>query len=137
MDTLTMTLTKIVTQAERAAMQWLVQSYERRVLRRAVRQAYLRFARSYPNWVASLFDAHFVDVHLLPLLQRAAQTGDKVTPMQVAEAWARQVSILPSLRQRHIVRVLPAATCFLSMVADELAERQVGQSTTLVETAVG
>ena len=41
---------------ERATIQWLVQSYERRTLRRAVRQAYVNFASQYPNWVAALFD---------------------------------------------------------------------------------
>jgi hypothetical protein len=123
---------------ERAMMQWLVQSYQRRTLRRAVRQAYLTFARTYPNWVAALFDAHFVDTHLLPLLQRAAEAGVKVTPLQVAEVWARQVSMLPSLRQKHTARMIPAATHFLCMVADELAETQVGHDANiLVETAVG
>jgi hypothetical protein len=123
---------------ERAAMQWLVQSYQRRTLRRAVRQAYFNFARRYPQWVAALFDEHFVRIHLLPLLQRAADSGDKVTPGQVATMWARQVSMLPRLRQQHTARMVPAATHFLCMVADELAETQVGpKGNVLVETAAG
>ena len=123
---------------ERATMQWIVQSYQRRTLRRAVRQAYFNFARHYPNWVATLFDEHFVMTHLLPTLQRAADAGDKVTPVQVAELWARQVSMLPSLRQKHSARMIPAATHFLCMVADELAASNVGPSANvLVETAVG
>ncbi len=123
---------------ERATMQWIVQSYERRTLRRAVRQAYSTFARHYPNWVAALFDEHFVLTHLLPMLQRANDAGDKVTPAQVAELWARQVSMLPSLRQKHSARMVPAATHFLCLVADELAEATVGHSANvLVETAVG
>lgn len=126
------------TSFERASMQWLVQSYQRRTLRRAVRQAYVNFARRYPNWVATLFDEHFVNAHLMPLLQRAANAGEKVTPAQVAELWAKQVSMLPSLRQQHTARMIPAATHFLCMVADELAETQVGQNAyPLVETAVG
>ena len=123
---------------ERTAMQWLVQRYQQRTLRRAMRQAYKSFARNYPNWVAALFDEHFVIVHVLPLLHRAAATGEKVTPWQVAELWARQVSILPSLRQKHITRIIPAATHFLCMVADELVETQVDRNApTLVEKAVG
>jgi hypothetical protein len=119
-------------------MQWLVQSYQRRALRRAVRHAYTAFARAHPNWVAALFDEHFVNTHLLPTLQMAAERGDKVTPMQVAELWARQVSMLPSLRQKHTARMIPAATRFLCMVADNLAESQFNPSAqTLVETAVG
>ena len=123
---------------ERATMQWLIQSYQRRTLRRAVHQAYVAFARTYPNWVATLFDEHFVNTHLLPLLQRAAEVGDKVTPIQAAELWARQVSMLPTLRQKHIARIMPAATHFLCLVADELAETHVGPNANLlVETAVG
>ena len=123
---------------ERATMQWLVHSYQRRTLRRAVRRAYLTFARTYPNWVATLFDEHFINTHLLPLLHNAAHGGDKVTARQVAELWARQVSMLPSLRQKHIARIVPVATHFLCMVADELAATQVGPTTNiLAETAVG
>jgi hypothetical protein len=123
---------------ERATMQWLVESYQRRTLRRAVRHAFSTFARTYPNWVAALFDEHFVQFHLLPLLQRAAEAGEKVTPAQVAEIWARQVSMLPSLREKHIARIMPAATHFLCMVADELAEAKVDKFTpALVEIAVG
>lgn len=123
---------------ERATMQWLVQNYQRRALRRAVRQAYITFAYRYPEWVAELFDAHFINTHLMPMLLRAADAGEKVSPLQVAELWARQVSMLPSLRQQHIARMIPAATHFLCMVADELAIAQVGpEKNVLVETAVG
>jgi hypothetical protein len=125
-------------QVERATIQWLVQSYQRRTLRRAVRQAYANFAIRYPQWVAALFDEHFVYTHLLPMLQGAAQRGDKVTPVEVTETWARQISIMPSLRQQHMARMIPAATHFLCMVAEELAKAQVGQnSDVLVETATG
>ena len=127
-----------VMQFERTAMEWLVQSYQRRTLRRAVHQAYVNFARTYPNWAASLFDEHFVNVHLLPVLQRATETGDKVTAIEVADLWARQVSMLPSQRQKHSARILSAATHFLCMVANELAATQVGRNANqLVETAVG
>jgi hypothetical protein len=123
---------------ERATMSWLLQSYQRRTLRRAVRRAFATFVRTYPNWAAALFDEHFVNVHLLPLLHRAAEAGEKVTPTQVAEVWARQVSMLPSLRQKHIARITPAATHFLCMVTDELAEAQVDKiEATLVETIAG
>lgn len=123
---------------ERATMQWLVQRYQRRTLRRAVRHAYAKFARRYPNWVAALFDEHFVNTHLLPLLQDAAQRGDKVSAGQVADQWVRQISLLPAQRQKHRAAILPVATHFLCLLADELAAAQVGGKTPmLVETAVG
>jgi hypothetical protein len=103
-----------------------------------VRQAYITFAYRYPEWVAELFDAHFIHTHLMPLLLKAAEGGEKITPAQAAELWARQVSMLPSLRQQHTMRMIPAATHFLCMVADELAINQVGpEKNVLVETAVG
>jgi hypothetical protein len=123
---------------ERATMQWLVQRYQRRTLRRAVRAAYVTFARTYPNWVAALFDEHFIHTHMLPALHHAAERGETVTARQIADLWVRQVSILPTLRQKHSARVIPVATHFLCMVADELAATQVGpHPTQLVETAVG
>ena len=123
---------------ERAAMQWLVHSYQRRTLRRAVRHAYAHFARIYPNWVAALFDEHFVNARVLPRLHRAAEAGEKVTPVEIADLWARQVSLMPTLRQEHTARIMPAATHFLHMVADALSETQVDRhAPALVETAVG
>jgi hypothetical protein len=123
---------------ERATMQWLVQSYQRRTLRWALRQAHVAFARRYPEWVAALFDEYFINAHVLPMMVRAAETNAKVTPVQVADAWARQVSFLPTSRQKHTARVIPIATHFLCMVADELSTTQVGpQTNRLVETAVG
>jgi len=127
-----------VMQIERSVIEWLVQHYQRRTLRRAVQQAYTTFARTYPDWVASLFDEHFVNVHLLPLMQKATETSDKVTAAQVAELWSQQVSMLPARRHKHNTRILPVAAHFLCMVADELAQTQVGRSANqLVETAAG
>ncbi len=121
---------------KRATIQWLVQGYQRHTVRQATIQAYRTFARQHPQWVAELFDEHFVLTHLLPLLQKVISTGEKVTPVQVAELWARQIAVLPSLRQKHTVKMTPAATAFLYMVADELAENHVGVNAAfLVETA--
>ena len=123
---------------ERATMQWLVQRYQRRTLRRAAQQAYLEFARKYPNWVAALFDEHFVDNHLLPLLHNSAEQGEKVGARQVADLWVRQVCLLPSQRQKYSAAILPAATHFLCMLANALAESQVVKhAPALVETAAG
>jgi hypothetical protein len=128
---------------ERATMQWLVQRYQHRTLRRAANQAYLQFARTYPEAVATLFDLHFIKTHLLPLLMSAADQGSQVTATQIAELWARQISLMPSLREKHTARMMPVATHFLCMVADELTEIQIGHDANLLnvhpfaETAVG
>jgi hypothetical protein len=132
------TFTDFVTYFERMAMQWIVQSYQKRTLRWAVRKAYRSFARQYPHWVAALFDEYFVLTHVLPRLQQAVQTGDKVTPIQIADLWAKQVSMLPTLRQQQMARIVPATIHFLGMVTDALAETKVDHNPLLlVETAVG
>lgn len=128
---------------ERAMTQWLVKHYQQRALQRAVHQAYANFARIYPEAVATLFDAHFVNTHLLPMLIKAAGEGNKITTAQIAELWARQVSMLPSLRQKHITAMTPAASHLLCMIADELLEIEGGHKAHMLtinvfaETAVG
>jgi hypothetical protein len=130
-------VTAILPPLERATVQWLAQNYQRHTVRRAVSQAYRIFAHHHPQETAALFDEYFVRTHLLPLLQRAATTGEKVTPVQVAELWARQVSVLFTSRQQHIACTIPTATHFLSILADALAQTHVGQNLPLlVETAV-
>jgi hypothetical protein len=121
----------------RATKQWLAQGYQRYTVRRAVDQAYGVFAHDHPQATAVLFDEYFIRTQVLLLLQRAAATGEKVTPVQVAELWARHVSVLPTSRQHHMARTLPAATHFLSIVAGTLAQTHAGQNSSLfVETAV-
>jgi hypothetical protein len=61
------------------------------------------------------------------MLQTAAETGVSVTAQAVAARWAAQISLLPSARQQHTARILPAATRFLCLVADALAETEVGR----------
>ena len=126
------------THFERMAMQWIVQGYQKRTLRWAVRKAYRAFARQHPQWVAALFDEHFVLTHVLPLLQQAAITGDRMTPIQIADLWAKQISLLPTSRQQQMARIVPTTIHFLDMVTDALAETQVAHNPLLlVETAVG
>lgn len=130
------------TKLERAVMQWLVQSYQRRALRRAVRHAYQTFARRHPNWVAAFFDDYFVRARLLPMLQSAAERGEPLSPNQVADQWAQQITSSPTRRQQIRARIIPAATRFLCTVTDELNNESVyehaGRSgATRIERVVG
>ena len=118
---------EIVTQLERPLVQWLVHDYQQRTLRRALRRAYVEFAQQHPQWVAALFDEHFVLTHLLPMFRDAAATGAPVTAHAVATEWAAQISLLPSARQQHRARILPAATRFLGLVADALGDTGIGR----------
>ena len=107
---------------ERTVVRLLTQDYQRRIWHAAVQRAYASFAKRYPEWVATLFDEHFVQTHLLPLLVHASWKAVTVTPEQVARLWAQQISILPTRQQQYAVDVLPTATYFLARVADALTE---------------
>jgi hypothetical protein len=120
---------------ERTIVNWLTKRYQRHTVRRAISHAYRVYAHQ-PGGRAVPFDEYFVLTYVAPLLQRALVSGEKVTPFQVAEAWARHVSILPSSRQQLIAATTPAAADFLFIVADTFAQRYAGQnSPLLVETS--
>lgn len=110
-------------QLEQRLMDWLAADYQRRILRATVYCAFRTFAAAEPSAAASLFDEHFVRIHLLPRLYEAAQTGRPITPDAVAELWARQFSIVPATRRHRIAAIRPAATHFLRILAQELARR--------------
>lgn len=55
--------------------------------RRALGAAFARVARDYPRLVASLFDAHFVQTRVAPMVVRAIETGMPVRPEAIAAAW--------------------------------------------------
>ena len=52
----------------------------------ALRRAYRRFARHYPEWVANLFDAHFLTHSAAPLLARRLQQATLPSPTELAVA---------------------------------------------------
>ncbi|HMQ31400.1 MAG TPA: hypothetical protein PKD53_11775 [Chloroflexaceae bacterium] len=55
--------------------------------RRDLARAFARFAAAYPRMAHSLFDAHFVETRVAPLLARAYETGAPLRPEAVAAAW--------------------------------------------------
>jgi hypothetical protein len=114
-----------VLKVEHSLVQWLVRDYHRRSLHRALKVAYTSFARLHPQWVASLFDRHFVYHHLLPMLVTASERGTPVTPEDVAERYAAQISCLPTSRARYCAEVMPAAAYFLHLVAAALEDARM------------
>lgn len=57
------------------------------MLRRALRDAYARFALGHHELRESLFDAHFVETRVAPLLADAIVGDGRLSPEAVAEAW--------------------------------------------------
>jgi hypothetical protein len=120
---------------EHSLVQWLAHDYHRRSLHSAVSVAYARFGRDYPQWVASLFDDHFVYHHLLPMLISAGEAGVPVTTEQVAARYAEQVSGHPASRDRLRAEVMPAADYFLHLVAAALEDARMTTPATGIQFA--
>src|SRR5688572_9634101 len=69
---------------------WLQKS----VFRTALRRTQTRFAEAYPQWVASLFDEHFVNDRLLPLLEdRYLHHQTLPEPAELAKNWDKMLEL--------------------------------------------
>ena len=88
----------------------------RRARRHAVQRAYAQFARRYPRWAQSLFDAYFVN----HIAQELLTTG-LLRPRALAEAWTQQIRYRDeSQRRRHICQLMPVAQIFVRLVRAEM-----------------
>jgi hypothetical protein len=94
----------------------MVFRHQQRTLQAALRCAYAEFARRYPEWVASLFDEHFVKLHVLPILRSAGALGRPAPAALVAYAWAAQLNNSPARQRELAAGALPVATQFLNLV---------------------
>lgn len=82
------------TNAAQTVFGWLV-TQETRLHRRlqlmrarqALGRAFTRFAAAHPRLAASLFDAHFVETRVAPLLAQALERGQRLRPEAIAGAW--------------------------------------------------
>ena len=97
---------------------WLQKS----VFRTALRRTQTRFAEAYPQWVASLFDEHFVNDRLLPLLEdRYLHHQTLPEPVELAKTWDKMLELANlEVRQRRIEELTPAARDFIQWLAAEL-----------------
>lgn len=109
-----------IVRMERAIMNWVGRDYRRRMIRAAIRNAYALFAQQHPQWVAVLFDEHFLTERAAPLWRRYQNEGALPTPLELAVLWGEQVNTSPELKHRHVGEMKLAAACFLALLATEL-----------------
>jgi hypothetical protein len=92
------------------------------VFRMALKRAYASFAGYYPQWVASLFDEHFLRHSVASLLAGYVQTGTLPQPIELVLAWDEQLGpTTPAIRERRLAELAPVAANFLDWLAVELA----------------
>ena len=89
----------------------------------ALSRAYTAFVRHYPQWAASLFDEHFLTHRAAPFLARCLTRGAAPDPVELAGAWADQMSLAAAERQRRIAELTPACADFLGWLESELRAR--------------
>ena len=92
----------------------------RRALLRAVKAAYKPFARTYPQWVASFFDDHFLLVYAVPLLMDAWESGRHLIPAQLAAAWHAQFAPAHTFVDELHAGATRVAIAFLELLEAEL-----------------
>lgn len=88
--------------------------------RRAVARAYAIFAARYPDYAAALFDEHFVQTRVTPLLATEAGAAT-LTAKTLATAWAAQFGMNAVERDRLATLSISIASAFLAFLSDEMA----------------
>ena len=101
---------------------WVGQGWQKWVFQAALRRTYSQFAEAYPQWVACLFDKHFVTYYLAPLLEeRYLQQQLLPEAAELAKAWDKELDLASlEVRQRRIAELTPAAGDFIRWLAVEL-----------------
>jgi hypothetical protein len=87
---------------------------EQRLFQDAVIRAYTTWAPQ--NWesVDSLFNEHFLTHRAAPFLIAYVKDGVELNPVELANVWAEQLTWFDEeMKQRHITKIVPAATDFL------------------------
>jgi hypothetical protein len=76
--------------------------------------AFADFAQRRPEYVAALFDKHFVQTRVAPALA-APSAAPQMTPQRLATMWAAQFGEHASDQERLIKAALPAAGDFIRL----------------------
>ncbi len=90
---------------------------QRLAFQAALARAYTAFARQYPQWENSFFDQHFLTHGAVPFLARCLRRDAPQDPAELAAAWADQLRLAGTRRERHIRDLTPACTDFLRHLA--------------------
>jgi hypothetical protein len=83
------------------------------VMRRALRAAYPAFAAAHGELCESLFDLHFIERRVAPLLADARAQGRRLAPATVSAAWFASCRAPGARAERHDLRAVTAAAAEL------------------------
>ena len=86
-----------------------------RAVQTALDRAYAVFAQRHPEWVAALFDEHFLVHRVAPLLHAAHARQAYFTPRTIAQAWAAQLGMREE-QHKLIARCIPVAGDFIRLL---------------------
>ena len=87
----------------------------------ALRQTYTRFAQQHPEWVACLFDEHFVENGVSMIVEQHLKNGSQIDPGELATVWDKQLGpARDSIRQHRIAELTPIAAEFVTSLQAEL-----------------
>jgi hypothetical protein len=79
----------------------------KRSIRKSVLNRYRTVARQHPQWVAALFDEHFVITRMIPMLEKAAGRGEILSAAEVANEWSSQLNLKESSQRELEVELTP------------------------------
>lgn len=92
-------------------------------VRDALVNAYRDFEKKYPEWMASLFDRHYVETRILPMLQAHSEGRINIHAFLLAYEWSNQLHLEPETRSELVLEMIPAAADFLKAVDLELTKK--------------
>lgn len=99
----------------------LINNFEQRLFRDALTRAFTAWAPQHWEWVDYLFNEHFLTHRVAPLLATCRQDGIQLDPVKLANIWAEQLTWFDDeMKQKHMAKIVPAATDFLLCFETEL-----------------
>jgi hypothetical protein len=88
--------------------------------RAAVRKAFTAFSRDHPDWVAALFDEHFLLKIAEKVLTDMRGNPRTLDPSVLADVWADQVWMTQETRKKMVRELTPVAFEFLDRLFAEM-----------------
>jgi hypothetical protein len=105
---------------------WLERALQRRTVHAALIRTYAAWTPHHWEWVDSLLNEHFLTQQVAPLLACSLAESRQPDPVELAEAWAEQLSWFnEAMKQRHVAKLIPAISDFLGCLEAELLAHPV------------
>ena len=100
---------------------WLEKVVQRRAFQTALSRAYAAWTPANWEWVDYSFNEHFLTHQVAPYVIRCLEEVTRPDPVQLAKMWAEQFTWFDEeMRQRHVARLIPAISDFLSCLEEVL-----------------